>query len=91
MKYIFEKPYQFEGETYTNIEFDLDSLKGSDIAAVKRKYVVAGGAALVPTSDMEFSVLLLNRVTKKPIEFFNGLPARDYVQLTLTVSNFLMQ
>lgn len=91
MKYVFEKAYQFEGETYTEIEFDLENLKGSDIAAVKRKYVVSGGAAIVPTSDMEFCVLLLNRVTKKPIEFFNGLPARDYVQITLMVSDFLMR
>lgn len=91
MKYIFEKPYEFEGETYTDIEFNLENLKGTDIAAVKRKYVAAGGAAVIPTVDMEFTVLLLNRVTKKPIEFFNSLPARDYVRITSMVTDFLMR
>ena len=90
MKYVFSKPYQFDGETHKEIEFDIESLKGSDIAAVKRLYQRAGGAGVLPTADMEFCVLLLNRLSKKPIEFFNELPARDYVQLTTMVSDFLL-
>lgn len=89
-KFTFSKPYEFEGETYEDIEFDLDSLKGSDISAVKRTFSNAGGYSPVPATDSDFCALILARVTKKPVEFFTEMPAKDYCALTQRVSNFLL-
>lgn len=89
-KYTFSKPYEFEGETYEFIEYDLDSLKGKDIAEVKRQFNRAGNFAAVPAADSEFCALILAKVSKKPLEFFNDLPAKDYCALTQEVGNFLL-
>ena len=38
---------------------------------------------------MTYCVLLAQRVSKLPLEFFNDLPARDAIQLKTLVTNFL--
>lgn len=90
MEYKFSKPYEFNGTEYETLEFDLESLTGADIAAVKRQFNRAGNFSAVPTADSEFCALILSRVAKQPLEFFNGLPAKDYCAITQEVSNFLL-
>lgn len=89
MKYVFEKPYEFEGKEYESIEFDLESLKGSDISAVKKQFAAAGNFSVLPAMDSDFCALILARVTKQPLEFFTEMPAKDYCQITQQVGNFL--
>lgn len=90
MKYEFKKPYEFETVIYAELEYDLESLTGADISAAKRQWVAAGNFSPLPTTDADFCVYILARVTKKPIEFFAEMPARDYCAITQQVSNFLM-
>lgn len=90
MKHVFTKAYEFDGKTYNEIEFDLESLKGSDISAVKKEFAAMGNYSPVPTTDSDFCAMLLARMTKQPLEFFTELPARDYCNLTQKVSNFLL-
>ena len=90
MKYQFKKPYEFEEVTYTEIEFDLDALTGCDISDAKRQWAAAGNFSPLPTTDSDFCAFVLARVTKKPLEFFTEMPARDYCSITQQVSNFLM-
>ena len=89
-EYVFKKPYEFEGKEYKSIEFDLDSLKGSDIALAKKQFSSAGNYAAVPAADSEFCSLILAKVTKQPLEFFTEMPAKDYCAITQMVSNFLL-
>lgn len=89
MKHVFVKPYEFEGETFTEIEFNLDSISGWHIQKATRLYRKQGGVAAIPALEGEFAVLILHELTKKPLEFFNGLPAKDYIAVTIAVSNFL--
>lgn len=90
MKHVFTKPYEFEGKTYESLEFDLDSLKGSDFSAAKKELAASGIYSPIPSTDCDYCVILLARLTKQPVEFFSGLPIRDYCALTQKVSNFLM-
>lgn len=88
--YKFNKPYNFEGKDYESISFDLESLKGSDIAAAKREFAATGNFSAVPAADSEFCALVLSRCCKQPKEFFDNLPAKDYCALTQQVTNFLL-
>lgn len=90
MVYTFEKPYEFEGKTYNELEFDLEGMKGADFAAAKRQFAKSGSFVAVPTADSEFCAVLLARLTKQPLEFFESLPVKDYCSLTQSVSNFLL-
>lgn len=90
MRYTFKTPYEFDDTEYSEIEFDLDGVKGSDLSAVKKQFAAAGHFSPVPTADSDFCALLLARVTKMPLEFYSGLPAKDYCAITQMVSNFLL-
>ena len=90
MKYEFKAPYEFEGQTYTELEFDLESVTGADISAAKRQYATAGNFSPMPTTDSDFCAILLSRIARKPLEFFSEMPARDYCAITQAVTNFLM-
>ena len=90
MKHVFAKPYEFEGKSYEFIEFDLTKIKGSDISAAKKEFAAMGNYSPLITTDSDFCVLLLTRLTKQPLEFFLELPAPEYYALTQKVSNFLI-
>ncbi|MGN0885459.1 MAG: phage tail assembly protein [Candidatus Spyradenecus sp.] len=90
MVHVFATPYDFEGKTYEQLDFNLEGLKGSDIAAVKKQFTSAGNFAAVPAADYDFCAMMLARVCKLPLEFFTELPAKEYLALTQKVSNFLL-
>lgn len=43
MKIQLKKPYEFEGKTYKDLEFDLEGLTGVDVSAAKRDWLRSGG------------------------------------------------
>ena len=90
MIHVFEKPFEFEGKTYEQIEFDLEGLKGSDISAAKKRFAKEGNFAALPAMDSDFCAILLARMCKLPDEFFAELPAREFCAVTQKVANFLM-
>ena len=90
MEYVFLEPYKFEDKEYKSIELSVENIKGYDIAAVKRQWTAVGYQAPVPALDSEFCAMVAARVSKQPLEFFENLPSKDYIGLTLRVSNFLM-
>lgn len=90
MTHKFKKPYVFEDKEYKEIKFDLEALKGSDIAAAKREFAATGNFSAVPAADSEFCALVLARACKLPKEFFDNLSAKDYCALTQQVTNFLL-
>lgn len=89
MIHVFETPYEFEGETYKEIEFDLENLKGRDFAAAKKRFAKEGNFSVLPTMDSDFCAILLAQLTHKPDEFFTEMPIREYCAITQKVSNFL--
>lgn len=89
MKVVFSKPYEFEGKTYDNIELNLEGLKGTDISAAKRQFQSLGFRSTAPVFDSDYCALVAARASKQPIEFFNGLPAPEYLEITSVVTSFL--
>ena len=87
----FKDPYVFEGETHEGIELNLDDLKGADlekaqeIIAIQKKR--SGG---VPELSKAYCAQVAAMSAKVPSEFIRGLPAREYIKVTLEVQNFLL-
>ena len=90
MKYILSKEYEFEGQKYTEIEIDLDVLTGKDVSAAKREWTRAGNFSPLMASDTDFCVYPSAKAAKQPIEFMEGLPAKDYCAIGQEVANFLL-
>lgn len=89
-KYKFTTPYTFEGKEYKEIDLDLDSVSGWMIEQATRLYRRNGGMATMPYVDGEWCVYILHNITKLPLEFFKGLPAKDYCALNVQVTNFFV-
>ena len=87
--YQLTKPFEFDGVEFKEIEFDLEGLKGEDISKAKKRFQREVPVCLILGADSDFCAHLLAVITKKPVEFFRAMPARDYLELTQTVSNFL--
>lgn len=90
MKHEFQKPYTFEDKEYTEINLDLDGLTGRDISEAKKVWTSEGGFAVIPAVDSDFCAAVAARAAKLPLEFFLGLPAKEYTKITQAVSNFLI-
>lgn len=90
MKHKFSSPVNFEGTDFTELDLDLESLKGSDISAAKKEWAAAGNFSPVPSSDLDFCAIVAARASKQPLEMIEDLPAKEYTKLCQAVSNFLM-
>lgn len=90
VKFTFSKPYTFEGTEYSEIDVDLDGMTGRDVSAAKREWTRQGNFSAVISTDVDFCACLAARAAKQPIEFVEGLPAKDYCRLAQEVSNFLL-
>ncbi len=89
MKITLSNPYDFDGVTYTEFEADLDALTGRDVVAAKREWARQGNFSVMITADAEFAAFLAAKAAKKPYEFFDNLPAKDYCRISQEVINFL--
>lgn len=86
----FAKPYQFEGQTYNEVDLSgMEDTTGGDLSAVGKILTKKGIVAPVPEMTMEFSQYMAARVSRLPVEFFMGLPSREAIKLKNLVTGFL--
>ena len=86
------KPYTFGGSTFERLDLHgLESLKAGDLKRTAKLYMKLYPAANPATleSNMEYTFLIASRVLSQPLEFFDGLPARDAISLKTSIVGFL--
>lgn len=90
IEYKFKKPVNFEGEDYSKITLDLESLTGRDIKEVSSALSNKGEAIGLAETNKAFLAGLAARSARLPIEFMDYISARDFSQITIDVQNFLL-
>lgn len=89
-KILLSKPYVFEGEEYTEIDMQgLHELKAKDLSEVDKIFVARGNNIALSGLNHDYAMIVAHRVAGKPIEFFEGLPAKDATALKTMVIDFL--
>jgi hypothetical protein len=89
IKIKFPKPYEFEGKTYTEIDLGgMHDLNAKDIAEIDNIFIKQNGNPLYIGLTLDYAIIVANRVTGKPIEFFEGLPAKAATALRSEVFSF---
>lgn len=86
------RPYTFGGSTFEKLDLHgLESLKAGDLKRTAKLYMKLYPAANPATleSNMEYTFLIASRVLSQPLEFFDGLPARDAISLKTSIVGFL--
>ena len=86
----FKKPYSFEGETYTEVDLSgLEDLSAADLCKVGKMVKKIDGVDPIAEMSLPYAIYMAARVTGKPIEFFQQLPAREAIKLKNLVAGFL--
>lgn len=86
----FGKPYTFEDEAYTEIDLSgIEDITASDMIAAQKVISKGGTVELLPEMSLQYACIIASRVTKRPIEFFTGLPAKEAMKLKNIVTGFI--
>ncbi|SPT67649.1 Uncharacterised protein [Anaerobiospirillum thomasii] len=94
------RPYTFEGQEYTSVTFNIDdNFTGGQFKQLYRKYIalrkqtdaqslVMDRMLVTAIINNEFIDFAMCELSHLPLEFFNGLPFKDYIALSGTLQNF---
>jgi len=91
-KYELSKPFEFEGQTYYEVELNFDAITGEVVEAVQeqfREIYEIKKANLVPEFDKRYQRLIAQIATGLPETFFKQLYGTDYSAIMAMVLNFL--
>lgn len=87
--HAFKKPYKFDGAEHASVQLDLRALTGKDIADLHAQWTALGYFAMQPETDSDFCVLVAAHAAGLVPEFFDGLPAAEYLSIETQVKVFL--
>ena len=85
----FKCPYKFEGQEYKSIDMSgLERLKARDLIQIQ-KDIPNGYTNPNPEVTLEYACIIAAKVTRQPVEFFEGLPSNEAIKVKNCVVNFL--
>ena len=86
---VFNKPYTFEGTTYTKVDLSgLDNLTAADMIAANKVLDRTGSFTFLPEMSLEYACIIAGKATNLPVEFFKGLHPREAVKVKNRVTAF---
>ena len=93
-KYILTKPIAYEGETYKEINFDLDGLSRKDMDRAEKFTRTKHGKALITVVELNktYQMFLASIAADVPPGVLSEkhLGAKDYPRISLMVQDFLL-
>ena len=91
MKITLKKAITFEGKEITEIDMDLDSLTGEDMAQAEREYFASGGHPVAPLSISNgYCAALAARAANLPVEAIRALSLKDCNRVIFATQSFLL-
>lgn len=85
----FSKPYYFEDEVFEGLDLSgLSNLKASDLNDIEKKYYKTGVASFTPENTTTYAMIVAQKVTGLPVEFFQQLPIKYMYKVKNRVVNF---
>jgi len=90
--HVLNKQIAFNGETYTEINFDLDNLRRVDLDTAEKITRARHGKTPIVVIELNktYQVCLATMAADVPPGVFELLGARDYTQIALMVQDFLL-
>ena len=92
MKIIFNKPFNFEGKEYKEVNLSgMNDLTTKDLLDADKQFNASGQMSLMNEMTTGYACIIASKSTKLPIEFFENLPANEGLKVKNTVMSFLNQ
>lgn len=84
----FSKPFNFEGTEYKEVDLSgVENLTGKDMIEAQKEYGKGNFAPnAMPEVDIRYTLIIAQKATKLPYEFFEQLPARECVKIRTVVT-----
>ena len=90
MKVIFQKPFNFEGKEYKEVDLsNIENLATKDLIEADKIFNNTGQVALMNEMATGYTCIIASKATELPIEFFENLPAREGLKVKNKVMGFL--
>lgn len=89
MIYKLKKPITYEGKEYKELEFDFDSLTGTDMLKARSNMELSGIEDMITSVSMSFQKEVASLAAKVPPKLIESLGARDFIIITTQTQNFL--
>lgn len=92
MKYThkLEKPYNYMGTDYTEIEFDFGKLTGRDLINVEAEILNEGGVVFQAEVSSNTIGKLAAKAAGKSSGFIENLPINEFTTIVAKGKNFLL-
>lgn len=88
----FRKPFEYNGNTYTELTFDWGKLTGRDGLAIENELQQLGKAVIVPAFSGEYLIRLAAKACNASIgsDAFESMPITDYNKIRSAARSFLL-
>ena len=89
----FKKPVLYNGNTYTSLTFNFESLTGADGLEIENELMAMGRVAIVPAVSGEYLVRMAARACTEQIgsDIFQSMSLHDYNSVRSAARSFLMK
>lgn len=86
----FDKPFTFEGNTYQEVDLSgIENLSTAQLKTAEKIYSKKGNASAIAEMSIAYACIVAHMVTKKPIEFFDRLPAKEGMKIKNLLIGYL--
>ena len=89
----FKKPVEYNGEKYTELTFDFESLTGKDGLEIENELAARGKPLVIPAFSGEYLVRMAAKACSAPIgyDFFDIISLRDFNKIRSAARSFLLR
>lgn len=86
----FKKPFEYEGNKYTSINFYFGKLTGRDMLKIESEMQASNEYAIDPLLSRNYLCKMASRAGGIGSDALESMPARDFNQITNAARNFLI-
>lgn len=88
----FKKPFEYDGQSYTELTFNWDALTGEDSLAIEAELQAMGKFIVSPTFSGEYLVRMAAKACTTTVgqDLLRALPISDYNRIRSAARSFLL-
>lgn len=89
----FRKPFEFQGKTYEELDFDWETLTGDDFLAIEDELAAIGKVAVVPQFSGQFLIRMAAKACTAKVgsDMIGKMPIGDFNRIRSAARSFLMK
>ena len=88
---VLNKAFKYDGQEYTEISMDLESLTGNDMINAAKESKAIGDTSTVPELSKTYLAVVAAKAAHVPVDMIIALPAKDFSKVTMEAQNFLFE